>query len=51
MIQRGRSPGEPVAVVMVTHECSETAVSRALKAIAISDKVLGPPCMIPIEMG
>ena len=51
MIQRGRSPGEPVAIVMVTHECSETAVSRALKAIVTSDKVLGRPCMIPIENG
>jgi homoserine dehydrogenase len=49
MIQRGRNPGEPVAIVMVTHECSETAVSRALEAIAACGKVLGPPCMIPIE--
>lgn len=51
MIQRGRNPGEPVAIVMVTHECSETAVSRALTAIGISDKILAPPCMIPIENG
>jgi homoserine dehydrogenase len=51
MIQRGRNPGEPVAVVMVTHDAPETAVARALKAIAASDKVLGPPCMIPIEAG
>lgn len=51
MIQRGRSPGEPVAIVMITHECPETAVSRALKSIATSTKVLGPPCMIPIETG
>ncbi len=51
MIQRGRSPGEPVAIVMVTHECAETSVAHALRAIATSDKVLGPPCMIPIEAG
>lgn len=51
MIQRGRSPGEPVAIVMITHECSESAVSRALKVIAASDKVLGAPCMIPMEAG
>ncbi|MFL5236356.1 MAG: homoserine dehydrogenase [Rhizomicrobium sp.] len=51
MIQRGRRPGEAVAIVMVTHECSETAVARALKAITVSAKVLGPPCMIPIEVG
>jgi homoserine dehydrogenase len=51
MIQRGRAPGEPVAIVMVTHECSETGVASALKVIAASDKVLGDPCMIPMEAG
>ncbi|MBV8799090.1 MAG: homoserine dehydrogenase [Alphaproteobacteria bacterium] len=49
MIQRGRRPGEPVAIVMVTHHCPETNVMRALEAINASDMVLGPPCMIPIE--
>ena len=51
MIQRGRAPGEPVAIVMITHECSHLAVWRALKAIAASDKVLGEPRMIPMEAG
>jgi homoserine dehydrogenase len=51
MIQRGRSPGEPVAIVMITHECSQTRVAGALKAIASSDKVLHAPCMIPMEAG
>lgn len=51
MIQRGRSPGEPVAIVMITHESPEPAVARALKVIAASDKVLGNPCMIPMETG
>ncbi len=49
MIQRSRAPGEPVAIVMMTHECSHVAVLRALKVIAASDKVLGAPCMIPME--
>lgn len=49
MIQRGRSPGEPVAIVMITHECSESMLARALKTIAASDKVLNAPCMIPME--
>src|SRR5215471_2268068 len=49
MIQRGRSPGEPVAIVMITHETSPVAVNRALKAIAASDKVFETPCMIPME--
>ena len=49
MIQRGRSPGEPVAIVMITHETAQDAVERALKAIAASDKVRARPCMIPME--
>ncbi len=49
MIQRGRSPGEPVSIVMITHETSQASVERALKAIATSDKVRARPCMIPME--
>jgi homoserine dehydrogenase len=51
MIQRGRAPGEAIAIVMITHECSESLVERALKVIAASDKVLAAPCMIPMEAG
>ncbi|HEY2007666.1 MAG TPA: homoserine dehydrogenase [Rhizomicrobium sp.] len=49
MIQRGRAPGEPVAIVMITHETAQAAVERALKAISASDKVRARPCMIPME--
>jgi homoserine dehydrogenase len=49
MIQRGRAPGEPVAIVMITHDAQHVAVQRALTAIAGSDKVFEPPCMIPME--
>jgi homoserine dehydrogenase len=49
MIQRGRSPGEGVAIVMITHEAAQSAVERALKATAASDKVRARPCMIPME--
>ena len=49
MIQRGRAPGEPVAIVMITHDTVQEAVERALKAIAASDKVRARPCMIPME--
>jgi homoserine dehydrogenase len=49
MIQRGRAPGEPVAIVMITHETAEGTVRRALKAIAASDKVFERPSMIPME--
>jgi homoserine dehydrogenase len=49
MLQRGRSPGEAVAIVMLTHEAPQAAVERALNAIAVSDKVFETPCMIPME--
>jgi len=49
MIQRGRAPGEPVAIVMITHESPHASVVRALKAIAASDKVFETPGMIPME--
>jgi homoserine dehydrogenase len=51
MIQRGRSPDQTVAIVMMTHETSAPSVARALKVIAASDKVSAPPCMIPMEAG
>jgi homoserine dehydrogenase len=51
MLQRGRNPGEPVSIVMITHETPQLSVARALKAIATSHKVLGPPRMIPMETG
>jgi hypothetical protein len=49
MIQRGRAPGEPVAIVMITHEAQHVAVLRALQAIATSGRVVEEPCMIPME--
>ena len=49
MIQRGRALGEPVAIVMITHEAQHVAVVRAMNAIAASDKVFETPCMIPME--
>ncbi|MBV9332231.1 MAG: homoserine dehydrogenase [Alphaproteobacteria bacterium] len=49
MLQRGRSTGEPVSIVMITHETQQAAVERALKVISRSDKVRERPCMIPME--
>jgi homoserine dehydrogenase len=51
MLQRGRAPGEAVSIVMITHETTHAAVDNALKTIALSDKVIAPPCMIPMEAG
>ena len=49
MIQRPQSTGDAVVIVMITHECSQTAIEAAIKAISASDKVVGIPCLIPME--
>jgi homoserine dehydrogenase len=51
MLQRGRSPGEAVPVVLVTHETQESAMVAALDRIAALDAVLETPTMIRIEAG
>ena len=48
-IQRGRSPGDAVPVVITTHETNEAAMARALRRIGELDAVLEPPRMIRIE--
>jgi homoserine dehydrogenase len=49
MIQRGRSPGEAVPVVLTTHETEEAAMRRALGRIGALSTVVEPPRMIRIE--
>ncbi len=51
MLQRGRSPGEAVPVVMVTHETREAAMRAALVRIGGLDAVLEEPAVIRIEPG
>jgi len=49
MLQRGRSPGEAVPVVLVTHETNEASMREALDRINALDAVLEPPTLIRIE--
>ncbi|HEY2616634.1 MAG TPA: homoserine dehydrogenase [Acetobacteraceae bacterium] len=49
MLQRGRSPGEAVPVVLVTHETQESAMREALTRIAALDAVLEAPTLVRIE--
>ncbi|MGC1413532.1 MAG: homoserine dehydrogenase [Acetobacteraceae bacterium] len=49
MLQRGRSPGEAVPVVLVTHETQESAMREALTRIAGLNAVLEAPTLIRIE--
>jgi homoserine dehydrogenase len=49
ILQRGRSPGGTVPVVMTVHETEEAAMRRALARIDVLDAVVEPPCVIRIE--
>ena len=51
MLQRGRSPGEAVPVVLVTHETRESAMRVAVERIAALDTVMETPALIRIEVG
>jgi len=48
-LQRGRSPGEAVPVVLTTHDTVEASMVRALGRISGLDTVVEPPCMIRVE--
>jgi homoserine dehydrogenase len=49
MLQRGRSPGEAVPVVLVTHETKESAIREALDRIGALPTVMEEPTLIRIE--
>lgn len=49
MLQRSRAPGEPVPVVMITHEAREAAMVKALGAIVATGIVTEQPCMVRME--
>ena len=49
MIQRGRDPGEPVPVVLITHESEEAAMVKAMALLNELDSVVEPPKIIRIE--
>jgi len=51
MLQRGRSPGEAVPVVLVTHETKESAMREALDRIGALPTVMEEPALIRIEPG
>ncbi|MCF3947775.1 homoserine dehydrogenase [Acidiphilium sp. AL] len=49
MLQHGRSPGEAVPVVLVTHITRESEMRAALDQLAALDSVLEAPALIRIE--
>jgi homoserine dehydrogenase len=49
MLQRGRSPGEAVPVVVTTHDCEEAQMRAALARIEALETVVEKPALIRIE--
>jgi len=49
MLQRGRSPGHGVPVVVTTHETTEASIRRALDRIAVLDTMVEAPRVVRIE--
>jgi homoserine dehydrogenase len=49
ILQRRRSPGESVPVVMTTHDVEEASIMRALDRFAKYESVVEEPTMIRIE--
>lgn len=49
ILQRGRAPGEPVPVVMTTHETQESAMMNSLRMIGDLSACAEPPRVIRIE--
>ena len=48
-LQRGHAPGEPVQLVLTTHEAQESAMLRAVDSISKLDIVRDKPYLIRIE--
>lgn len=49
LLQRGRDPGQPVSIVIVTHEISKAAMMAALAEIGHLSTVTAPPTCLRIE--
>jgi len=49
MIQRGRDPGQPVWVVIMTHKAQNSDIQEACKRIGALEASVQPPCSYRVE--
>ncbi|MEO1019641.1 MAG: homoserine dehydrogenase, partial [Pseudomonadota bacterium] len=49
LVQRARNPGQPVPIVLTSHDTEEAGMVAALTRIETLDAVVEKPCMIRIE--
>ncbi len=50
VLQQGRDPGQPVNVVMTTHEARRSNISESCRQIAKLDCTIGEPCLLRVVM-
>jgi homoserine dehydrogenase len=49
LIQHGRDPGQPVTVVLTTHEAQQSDIARACETVSAHSSIIEPPCALRIE--
>lgn len=49
MMQRGRAPGQPVPIVLTSHETRHADMLAAVEAIAALESCVEKPCLLAIE--
>ncbi len=49
MNQKGRDPGQPVSVILTTHDISKSAIDKALSVLGQLGSLAAPPLAIRIE--
>jgi homoserine dehydrogenase len=48
VLQEGRDPGQPVNVVMTTHEAGRSNIAESCRQIAKLDSTIGEPCLLRV---
>lgn len=49
LLQRGRDPGQPVSVIILTHECNKASINAATQKIAALSTMVAAPTVLRIE--
>jgi homoserine dehydrogenase len=49
VLQRGRDPGKPISIVMITHPAKDTAMAGAARTLAKLKCMAEAPCVLRIE--
>ena len=48
VLQQGRDPGQPVDLVLTTHESRRADIAESCRQIAKLDSTIGEPCLLRV---